>query len=79
MYPLPVTEKISDEKELKEYKALILENDYLYVMILPELGGRIQRAYDKSNGYDFVYYNLVVKPALVGLAGPWNSSVIEFN
>ena len=79
VYPLPVTEKIYDEKELKEYTALILENDYLYVMILPELGGRIQRAYDKTNGYDFVYYNQVIKPALVGLAGPWISGGIEFN
>lgn len=40
-------------------------------MVLPELGGRIQRAYDKTNGYDFVYYNHVIKPALVGLTGPW--------
>lgn len=79
VYPFPVTEKIYDEKELKEYKALILENDYLFVMILPELGGRIQRAYDKTNGYDFVYYNQVIKPALVGLAGPWISGGIEFN
>ena len=79
VYPLPVTEKISDVKEDVEYNALILENDYLYVMILPELGGRIQRAYDKTNGYDFVYYNHVIKPALVGLAGPWISGGIEFN
>ncbi len=38
-------------------------------MILPEIGGRIQRAYDKTNNYDFVYYNHVIKPALVGLTG----------
>ena len=79
VYPLPVTEKVSDEKEDVAYKALILENEYLQVMILPELGGRIQRALDKTNGYDFVYYNQVVKPALVGLAGPWISGGIEFN
>ncbi len=79
VYPVPVTEKISDTKEDVDYKAVILENDYLYVMILPELGGRIQRAYDKTNGYDFVYYNHVIKPALVGLAGPWISGGIEFN
>lgn len=79
VYPLPVTEKIYDEKEDREYTAVILENDYIYVMILPELGGRIQRAYDKTNGYDFVYYNEVIKPALVGLAGPWISGGIEFN
>lgn len=79
VYPLPVTERIYDEKFVKEYTAVILENDYLYVMVLPELGGRIQRAYDKTNGYDFVYYNRVIKPALVGLAGPWISGGIEFN
>lgn len=79
VYPLPVIETISDEKTDKEYQAVFLENKYLKVMILPELGGRIQRAYDKTNGYDFVYYNEVIKPALVGLAGPWISGGIEFN
>ena len=79
VYPLPVTEKISDTKEDVVYKAVFLENEYLKVMILPELGGRIHRAYDKTNGYDFVYYNHVIKPALVGLTGPWISGGIEFN
>ena len=79
VYPVPICEKISETKEDVEYKAVILENDYLYVMILPELGGRIQRALDKTNNYDFVYYNRVIKPALVGLAGPWISGGIEFN
>ncbi|MCR4904065.1 MAG: DUF5107 domain-containing protein [Butyrivibrio sp.] len=79
VYPLPVVDKIIDEKEDKEYKAVFLENKYIKVMVLPELGGRIQRAYDKTNGYDFVYYNEVIKPALVGLTGPWISGGIEFN
>ena len=55
VYPMPVTEKISDKKEDVAYKAVFLENTYLKVMILPELGGRIQRALDKTNHYDFVY------------------------
>lgn len=79
VYPYPLTEKISYEKKDKEYKAVFLENQYLKVMILPELGGRIQRAYDKTNDYDFVYYNHVIKPAHVGLLGPWISGGIEFN
>ncbi|MBR1820263.1 MAG: DUF5107 domain-containing protein, partial [Clostridia bacterium] len=79
VYPLPVVDKIFDEKEDKEYQAVWLENDYIRVLVLPELGGRIQRAYDKTNGYDFVYYNEVIKPALVGLVGPWISGGIEFN
>jgi tetratricopeptide (TPR) repeat protein len=79
VYPHPVIDKVYDEKTDKEYTALYLENDYLKVMILPELGGRIQMAQDKTNGYDFIYHNKVIKPALVGLAGPWISGGIEFN
>lgn len=79
VYPYPTIESVSDVKTDKEYRAVWLENEYLKVMILPELGGRIQRAYDKTNDYDFVYYNHVIKPALVGLCGPWISGGIEFN
>ena len=79
VYPHPVCESVCDEKSDKTYTAIYLENEYLLVMILPEIGGRIQRIYDKTNGYDAVYYNEVIKPALVGLAGPWISGGIEFN
>lgn len=79
VYPYPVIDKIHDEKIDKEYNAVFLENKYLKIMILPSLGGRIQRAYDKTNSYDFVYHNEVIKPALVGLLGPWISGGIEFN
>lgn len=79
IYPYPTVEKIYDEKVDKTYQAVWLENEYLKIMILPELGGRIQKAFDKTNQYDFVYYNNVIKPALVGLCGPWISGGIEFN
>ena len=79
VYPHPVIDRILDEKEDKAYKALYLENRYLKIMILPEIGGRVQMALDKTNGYHFIYYNRVIKPALVGLAGPWISGGIEFN
>ena len=79
IYPYPAIEKISETKRDHAYTAVWLENEYLKVMVLPELGGRIQRALDKTNGYDFVYYNHVIKPALVGLTGPWISGGIEFN
>ena len=79
VYPNPVIEKIYDEKQDKAYKGLFLENEYLKIMILPELGGRIQMAYDKIKQRHFIYYNQVIKPALVGLTGPWISGGIEFN
>jgi tetratricopeptide (TPR) repeat protein len=79
VYPHPVIEKIQDEKHDKTYTAVFLENDYLKIMILPEIGGRVQMAWDKSKKRHFVYYNQVIKPALVGLTGPWISGGIEFN
>ena len=79
VYPYPVIEKISDEKHDKIYNAVFLENEYLKIMILPELGGRVQMAYDKIKQRHFIYYNQVIKPALVGLTGPWISGGIEFN
>ena len=79
VYPYPVIESISDEKVDKEWLAVWIENEYIKVMVLPELGGRIQMAYDKIKQRHFVYYNHVIKPALVGLTGPWISGGIEFN
>jgi len=79
VYPYPIIEKISDQKRNKIYQALFLENEYIKVMILPALGGRVHMAYDKVRERHFVYYNEVIKPALVGLTGPWISGGIEFN
>ena len=78
-YPLPFYNRISEQKVDKEWEAIYIENEFIEVMILPQLGGRIHAARDKSNGYDFVYRQDVIKPALVGLAGPWISGGIEFN
>jgi len=79
VYPHPVVDRIEDEKKPQLYRLAILENEYVRIEVMPELGGRIYRALDKTNDYDFVYYNRVIKPALVGLAGPWISGGIEFN
>jgi hypothetical protein len=55
VYPLPVIDRISDEKTLRTYGAVFLENEFLKIMILPELGGRIQMALDTTNQYHFMY------------------------
>ena len=79
VYPLPFTDRISEAKKDREWKVVWLENEFLRVMILPEIGGRIHAIQDKTNGYDLIYNQSVIKPALVGLAGPWISGGIEFN
>lgn len=79
VYPIPYCDGISDNKTDVEYNVFTLENEYIKTVVAPELGGKILRGYDKTSDYDFIYYNEVVKPALVGLAGPWISGGIEFN
>jgi len=79
IYPYPLIDKITDEKNDEAYKALILENEYIKFCVLPELGGRIHYAVDKTNNYDFFYYNHVIKPALIGTAGAWLSGGAEWN
>jgi tetratricopeptide (TPR) repeat protein len=79
VYPLPLIDRIECEPIMKFWKAIHLENPYVRLMILPEIGGRIHVGFDKINGYDFFYRQNVIKPALVGLAGPWISGGVEFN
>ena len=79
VYPLPFIDRIATEGHDRAWQALHIENKYLRLMVLPEIGGRIHIGFDKVNGYDFFYRQNVIKPALVGLAGPWISGGVEFN
>jgi tetratricopeptide (TPR) repeat protein len=78
-YPYPVQDTLTDLKSNVNYRALFLENDYLQICVLPELGGRIFSAVDKGNGYDFFYRQHVIKPALIGMQGAWISGGVEWN
>lgn len=62
-----------DTPAMKEYTVVRLENGYLRLLLLPEIGGRIFEAYDKVNDYYFFYRQHVIKPALIGLLGSWIS------
>jgi len=79
VYPNPFTDRVSLEKKDTAYRAVFLENEYIQLMILPDIGGRIHTGLDKTNQYDFFYRQNVIKPALVGLLGPWISGGVEFN
>jgi tetratricopeptide (TPR) repeat protein len=80
VYPCAIVKDVvRDHKIDQEYTSIILENDYIELIILPELGGRIFGARDKTNNYDFFYRQHVIKPALIGLLGSWISGGAEFN
>jgi tetratricopeptide (TPR) repeat protein len=79
VYPLPFTDRIAERPVDRKWKAVWIENEFIRALVLPEIGGRIHAIEDKTNGYDLIYNQPVIKPALVGLAGPWISGGIEFN
>jgi tetratricopeptide (TPR) repeat protein len=79
IYPYPVYDNLTTEKADKVYRIVYLENEYLKIGILPDLGGKIFSAVDKTNGYDFIYQQHVIKPALISLLGAWISGGIEWD
>jgi tetratricopeptide (TPR) repeat protein len=79
IYPYPAYDNLTTEKKDKTYKMVYLENEYVKIGILPELGGKVFEAVDKTNGYDFIYHQHVIKPALISLLGAWISGGIEWD
>jgi len=73
VYPLPFYDRVATELVPHSWQALHIENEFVRVMVLPQIGGRIHIGLDKTNDYDFFYRQNVIKPALVGLALPWCS------
>lgn len=78
IYPYGLNDVISNEKENHAWKALILENEYIKLCVTPEIGGKLYFATDKTDGYNFIYKNNVVKPSNIGMLGAWVSGGIEW-
>jgi tetratricopeptide (TPR) repeat protein len=79
VYPYPLYDTLTGKKVDKTYKMVYLENEYVRIGVLPEIGGRIFSALDKTNNYNFFYTQHVVKPALIGMIGAWISGGVEWN
>ncbi len=79
IYPYPMLDFLSRDPTNRTYRTVILENDYLRLTFLPELGGKIHEVIDKTSGQPMFYVNHVIKPALIGQAGAWTSGGVEWN
>ena len=79
IYPYFKFQGYSHKSELKEWKVVKLENDYIEVYVLPEIGGKVYGAIEKSTGEEFIYMNKVIKFRDIAMRGPWTSGGIEFN
>lgn len=78
-YPYFRFDGFTDKPVQKEWKVIELENDYIKLTILPEIGGKIWSAIEKSTGKDFVYNNHVIKFRDIAMRGPWTSGGVEGN
>lgn len=79
LYPYFRFDGFSHKAEDKSWKVVTLENDFIKVQVMPEIGGKVWTAIDKSNNKPFLYNNDVVKFRDIALRGPWISGGIEFN
>ncbi len=78
VYPYALQDHLLHDRVERTYTALTLENDFVRLGVLPELGGRWFTATDKTNQYDFIYQQHVIKPALIGMLGAWISGGVEW-
>ena len=78
-YPYFVFDGYTDKGNHQDWKVVTLENDYIEVTVLPEVGGKVMGAIEKSTGKEFIYLNHVLKFRAIGIRGPWTSGGIEHN
>ena len=78
-YPYTMQDHLSRTKVDRRYKALFLENEYLRVVCLPELGGRLHSVLDKTEGEEMFHLNRVIKPGMIAMRGAWISGGVEWN
>ncbi len=79
VYPYTMQDHLSRTKTERTYRALFIENEYLKVTCLPELGGRIHSVLDKTENHEMFYLNRVIKPSMIAMRGAWISGGIEWN
>jgi len=78
LYPYPLMDNLSTEKSDREHRAVYLENEYIKLCLLPDIGGRLFYATDLTNDYEIFYRQHVIKPANIGMLGAWISGGIEW-
>ncbi len=79
LYPYYFFDTFSKTSVDKEWTVVRMENPYIKLSILPEVGGKVWGAAEKSTNKEFIYTNHVLKFREIALRGPWASGGIEFN
>lgn len=78
-YPYNMQDHLSRKLENVTYRAVYLENEYLKITCLPELGGRLHSVYDKTTKREMFHKNSVIKPSMIAMRGAFISGGVEWN
>lgn len=79
VYPYYRFDGFTNQSEIKNWKMVELENDYIRLAVMPEMGGKVWEAIEKSTNYPFVFSTHVVKFRDISLRGAWTTGGMEFN
>ncbi|MDZ4859441.1 MAG: DUF5107 domain-containing protein [Candidatus Hydrogenedentes bacterium] len=79
IYPYAMQDDLGEERVDRDYQTVTIENEYLKVICLPHIGGRIHSVLDKTTGEEMFHRNDVIKPGLIAMRGAWISGGIEWN
>jgi len=79
IYPYTLQDQFSTQPADITYRALILENRYLRVTVVPQLGGRVFSVYDKVSECEIFYKNTTIKYSPLAIRGAFFSGGLEFS
>lgn len=77
--PYTLQDGYDRDKQMRGFKAAVVENEHLKAIFLPELGGRLWSLYDKDLQRELLYVNPVYQPGNLGIRNAWFSGGVEFN
>jgi len=78
-YPYTIRDALTNRRDDVVWRSLHLENEYLRLTVVPDLGGRIYSCLDKRTRREMFYANPSIKKALIGYRGAWSAFGVEFN
>ena len=77
--PYMIQDGYTRDKRLQKIKTIVLENEYLKAVFLPDYGARLWSLYDKQKGCEILYRNTVIQPCNFAILNAWLSGGVEFN
>ena len=77
--PYTLQDDYDGPEETLTFQSVVLENEFLKAVFLPELGGRLWSLYDKVEQRDVILENTRLLPCNLAIRNAWFAGGVEFN